>query len=74
MREESKQWAALGALCLSLLIVSIDSGILNVALPTLVRQLGGDVVGAVFAVELSFLNGRTKLPGVDVFSPLKYAS
>jgi adenine phosphoribosyltransferase len=41
---------------------------------TLVRQLGGDVVGAVFAVELSFLNGRTKLPGVDVFSPLKYAS
>ncbi len=40
----------------------------------LVRQLGGDVVGAVFAVELSFLNGRSKLPGVDVFSPLKYAS
>jgi adenine phosphoribosyltransferase len=29
---------------------------------TLVRQLGGDVVGAVFAVELSFLNGRSKLP------------
>src|SRR6202167_4952269 len=28
---------------------------------TLVRQLGGDVVGAVFAVELSFLNGRSKL-------------
>src|ERR1700688_1656892 len=26
---------------------------------TLVRQLGGDVVGAVFAVELSFLNGRS---------------
>ncbi|HEY4709695.1 MAG TPA: adenine phosphoribosyltransferase [Candidatus Acidoferrales bacterium] len=41
---------------------------------TLVRQLGGDVVGAVFAVELSFLNGRSKLPGVDVFSPLQYAS
>ena len=40
MGEESKRWAALGALCLSLLIVSIDNGILNVALPTLVRQLG----------------------------------
>ncbi len=40
MREESKRWAALGALCLSLLIVSIDGGILNVALPTLVRELG----------------------------------
>ena len=37
MNEESKRWAALGALCLSLLIVSIDGGILNVALPTLVR-------------------------------------
>jgi adenine phosphoribosyltransferase len=41
---------------------------------TLVRQLGGNVVGAVFAVELSFLNGRAKLPGVDVFSPVKYDS
>jgi adenine phosphoribosyltransferase len=39
---------------------------------TLVRQLGGDVVGAAFAVELNFLHGRTKLPGVDVFSLLRY--
>lgn len=38
----------------------------------LVRKLGGEVVGAAFAVELSFLNGRAKLPGVDVFSLLKY--
>lgn len=38
----------------------------------LVRKLGGDVVGAAFAVELSFLNGRARLPGVDVFSLLKY--
>jgi adenine phosphoribosyltransferase len=38
----------------------------------LVRQLGGDVVGAAFAVELNFLNGRAKLPGLDVFSLLKY--
>jgi EmrB/QacA subfamily drug resistance transporter len=40
MKASSKQWAALGALCLSLLIVSIDNGILNVVLPTLVRSLG----------------------------------
>jgi adenine phosphoribosyltransferase len=39
---------------------------------TLVRQLGGEVVGAAFAVELNFLNGRKKLPDVDVFSLLKY--
>lgn len=38
----------------------------------LVRQLGGEVTGTAFAVELSFLNGRAKLPGVDVFSLLKY--
>src|ERR1700687_515170 len=38
----------------------------------LVRKLGGEVAGAAFAVELSFLNGRGKLPGVDVFSLLKY--
>lgn len=38
----------------------------------LVRQLGGDVAGAAFAVELTFLNGRAKIPGIDVFSLLKY--
>jgi adenine phosphoribosyltransferase len=40
----------------------------------LARKLGGEVVGAAFAVELNFLNGRTKLPGIDVFSLLKYDS
>jgi adenine phosphoribosyltransferase len=38
----------------------------------LLRQLGGNVAGAAFAVELSFLNGRAKLPGLDVFSLLQY--
>src|ERR1700722_6705643 len=38
----------------------------------LVRKLGGDPVGAAFAVELNFLDGRAKLPAVDVFSLLKY--
>lgn len=38
----------------------------------LVRRLGGEIAGAAFAVELRFLNGRAKLPGVDVFSLLKY--
>jgi adenine phosphoribosyltransferase len=39
---------------------------------TLVRKLGGTVVGAAFAVELSFLGGRRKLAGVDTFSLIKY--
>jgi len=38
----------------------------------LVRQLGGEVAGAAFAVELGFLKGRAKLPGVDVFALLNY--
>ena len=38
----------------------------------LVRKLGGEVAGAAFAVELSFLNGRKKLPGIDAFSLIQY--
>jgi adenine phosphoribosyltransferase len=38
----------------------------------LVTQLGGKVEGLAFAVELTFLNGRSKLPGQDVFSLIQY--
>jgi adenine phosphoribosyltransferase len=38
----------------------------------LIRSLGGVVDGAAFAVELSFLHGRAKLPGLDVFSLMQY--
>ena len=38
----------------------------------LVEQAGGIVAGLGFAVELTFLNGRRKLAGYDVFSLLKY--
>ena len=38
----------------------------------LIRSLGGVVEGAAFAVELNFLNGRAKLPGIDVFSLMSY--
>jgi adenine phosphoribosyltransferase len=40
----------------------------------LVQGLGGHVVGAAFAVELTFLSGRKRLDGVDVFSVLEYES
>ena len=40
----------------------------------LVRQLGGEVAGASFAVELTFLNGRSKLAGLDVISLIQYDS
>ena len=38
----------------------------------LVEQLGGKVSGLGFLVELTFLGGRDKLAGYDVFSLLKY--
>jgi adenine phosphoribosyltransferase len=38
----------------------------------LVKQLGGEVAGAAFAVELNFLHGRSRLTGIDVFSLLQY--
>lgn len=38
----------------------------------MVREAGGTVVGLGFVVELTFLNGRQKLAGEDVFSLLQY--
>ena len=38
----------------------------------LIRSLGGTVDGAAFAVELNFLQGRRKLPNLDVFSLMQY--
>jgi len=42
------------------------------AVAKLVEQAGGKVAGLGFAIELTFLNGRSKLPGYDVFSLLQY--
>jgi adenine phosphoribosyltransferase len=38
----------------------------------LVKRQGGELVGAAFAIELAFLNGRERLDGMDVFSILRY--
>ena len=38
----------------------------------LVKQLGGEVVGLAFVIELAFLNGREKLEGYDVHSLIQY--
>ncbi len=38
----------------------------------LVEKMGGEVVGIVFLVELTELNGRSKLPGYDVYSLIPY--
>jgi adenine phosphoribosyltransferase len=44
------------------------------AVVELVEQLGGQVVGLAFVVELEFLPGRRKLEGYDVRSLIKYQS
>jgi adenine phosphoribosyltransferase len=44
------------------------------AVVDLVEQLGGNVIGLVFVVELEFLAGRKKLEGYDVRSLIKYQS
>lgn len=44
------------------------------AATSLVRQLGGEVAAAAFIVELTFLKGRAKLPGLDIHALLQYDS
>ena len=38
----------------------------------LARRAGGNVIGISFLIELDFLNGRSKLPGENVYSVLRY--
>ncbi|MDD2430416.1 MAG: adenine phosphoribosyltransferase [Firmicutes bacterium] len=38
----------------------------------LVTKLGADVVSLAFIIELTYLNGRDKLEGYDIFSLVKY--
>jgi adenine phosphoribosyltransferase len=38
----------------------------------LVEQLGAEVVGVAFVIELAFLNGRDKLYGYDIHSLIQY--
>lgn len=42
------------------------------AVTQLVEQLGGTVAGLGFMVELTFLGGRQKLAGYDIYSLLQY--
>jgi adenine phosphoribosyltransferase len=42
------------------------------AICRLVRQLGGEVVGACFIIELTFLGGRERLDGCDLHALIEY--
>ena len=60
-RPTPRRWGVLAVLCLALLIVGVDGTIVNVALPTLVRELGATssqlqwIVDAYTIVFASFL-------------------
>ena len=38
----------------------------------LVKKLGGELHGLAFLIELTFLNGKSKLAGENVYSVLQY--
>ena len=42
------------------------------AIAGLVEQLGGHVVGVNFVIDLTFLGGREKLTGYDLYSLIEY--
>jgi adenine phosphoribosyltransferase len=42
------------------------------AILDLIEQLGGEVVGVAFVIELGFLNGRDRLAGYDIHSLITY--
>lgn len=44
------------------------------AVVDLVEKLGGEIVGLMFVIELTFLNGRQKFEGYDVRSLISYDS
>ena len=50
----------------------IATGGTAAATTQLVHQLGGEIIGLAFIVELEFLKGREKLDGFEIFSILKY--
>jgi adenine phosphoribosyltransferase len=58
----------------SVLIVDdlLATGGTAAAVARMVREAGGCVAGIGFVVELTFLNGRSKLAGSDVFSLIQY--
>src|SRR5438270_13019581 len=57
-------------------IVLIDdllaTGGTSASAATLIKKVGGDLVAAIFLIELEFLNGREKLKPTEIISFLKY--
>ncbi|MDQ2787547.1 MAG: adenine phosphoribosyltransferase [Chloroflexota bacterium] len=50
----------------------LATGGTTAATVALVEQLGGDVIGIAFVIELTFLNGRKRLGDHDIFALIQY--
>jgi adenine phosphoribosyltransferase len=50
----------------------LATGGTTMATVKLVELLGGKVMGIAFLIELTFLHGREKLKGYDIFAEIKY--
>ncbi len=64
--------AITGGKCILIVDDLLATGGTALATAQLVEQNGGKVAGFGFIVELTFLNGRKKLPGYDVYSLMQY--
>ena len=64
---------AIGAGCRVLIVDDLlATGGTAAAATSLVEEMGGVVSGLAFVIELTFLNGRERLPGREIYSMLKY--
>jgi adenine phosphoribosyltransferase len=50
----------------------LATGGTTIATLKLVEKLGGKVAGVAFLIELTFLHGRDKLKGYDIFTQIQY--
>jgi adenine phosphoribosyltransferase len=64
--------AITGGRCILIIDDLLATGGTALATAQLVERDGGKVAGFGFVVELTFLNGRKKLDGYDVFSLMQY--
>ena len=51
VRESNSRWLTLAVLCVSVLVIVVDNTIVNVALPTMVRELGTSVSDLQWVVD-----------------------
>src|SRR5436189_42257 len=70
-RVHRRRWATLAVLCVSLLVIVIDNTIVNVALPTLVRDLGTSITDLQWVVDaytLVFAGARERALAIGLWS------